>query len=250
LKGVWTTAVVQFPDAKSEGGVATAVIPVLAVTSEACTGSGVNAEHCHAVEHPHPHMLGIGFGRGQEPHPEKNAFENLKEMQAGTMRKGYILTHDGIVLGLTDKTVGDGFVWQKLVGKFVSQETAAMAVAPGATPLKDWETAPGMFEVGDLKSAMGSVLIDTGLTNMMLAMPDEKAKGDVADGTTVTIGLLSGKVPYSFKVGDEKNSQTPRRVSWVAATHGLFVNTGLHALAEFDYLFDADAGWLALRPAK
>jgi hypothetical protein len=243
LYGVWTTATVTFPDARNANGVATAVIPVLAVTGETCTGTGVNAEHCHAQDHPHPHMLGIGFGRGLESHPEKNAFLNLTEMRNGSMTRGYIITHTGIVLGLSTKSVGDGFVWQKLKEKPVSVETSLFA-----TGLKDWETAPGSFELKGLKAASGVVLIDTGLTNLMLASMDGPTKGDVPDGTPVIIQLLNGKLQYSFTVGKQTDPLTPRRVSWVPATHGVYVNTGLHALVAFDYLFDEDSGWLALRP--
>lgn len=240
LHGVWTTATVTFPDAK--GGVATAVVPVLAVSSATCTGSGVNSEHCHPSDHPTTHMMGIGFGRGRdEGHPEKNPFLSLQAMQTGTMRRGYVIGRDGITLGLTD-AAASGFVWQKLVERPVS--------ADAKSGLKDWETAVGSFKVKDLQAAAGTVLMDTGLTNMMLAVPDGPGKGDVPDGTLMTVELLGGKVKYSFKVGDATAAETPRRVSWVRATHGVFVNTGLRALAEFDYLFDADGGWLALRPVR
>jgi len=243
LKGVWTKATVAFPDA--HGGVATAVVPVLAVTSETCTGEGVNAAHCHALAHPHPHMMGVGFGRGQgSGHPEKNVFLNLKEMQAGEMRRGYVIAPEGITLGLTGQVVGTGFVWQKLVERPVSPDTAAF----GAT-LKDWNTAVGSFKVGAAQAGPGIVLMDTGLTNMMLAEPGG-LKGDVPDGTPVTVELLGGQVEYTFNVGDANNAQTPRRVSWVVPTHGVYVNTGLRALAKYEYLFDSDGGWLGLRPLK
>jgi hypothetical protein len=242
LHGVWTKATVTFPDAK--GGVAVAVIPVLAVTSRACTGRGVNAARCQPTDDPHPHMLGIGFGRAEEGHPEKNAFLNLREMAAGTMRRGYVIGPDGIRLGLT-AAGAKGFVWQKLSPNPMSRE----ALVYGAS-LKDWEMASGSFAVKDAESEPGMVLMDTGLTNMILEQPGRENKGDVPDGTQVTIDLLGGQLHYSFVVGDEKNPQTPRRVSWVRATHGTFVNTGLHALAGYEYLYDADGGWLALRPLK
>lgn len=246
LKGVWTTATVVFPDAKSADGVATAVIPVLAVTSEACTGVGVNSDHCHPNEHPHPHMLGIGFGRGHDDsHPEKNAFLNLKEMQAGTMRRGYVITHQGIELGLTAQDVGEGFVWQKLKEKPVSAE--AKAVSAG---LKDWETAPGSFRVDGAQVSAGTVLMDTGLTNMILEAEGAPGKGLVAEGTPITVELLGGQLRYSFKAGDLTNPQTPRKVDWAKAARGTFVNTGLHALSAYDYLYDMDGGWLALRVLK
>jgi hypothetical protein len=246
LHGVWTTATVTFPDAQgAAGAVATAVVPVLAVSSETCANSGVNADRCQPSDHPHPHMLGIGFGRGEEAHPEKNPFLNLREMQAGGMRRGYVIAPGGITLGLTAAGAGSGFVWQKLTEKAVSAETAALK-----TGLKDWETAPGSFRVGSAQAPPGTVLIDTGLTNMMLALPGNAADSDVAAGTAVEIDLLSGKLHYNFAVGSAGNPATPRRVSWVRATHGVYCNTGLRALSLLDYLYDADGGWLALRPRK
>ena len=85
---------------------------------------------------------------------------------------------------------------------------------------------------------------------MMLAVPDGPASGEVPPGTVVTVDLLGGQLHYSFAVGDESNAETPRRVSWVKPTHGVYCNTGLRALAGFDYLFDSDGGWLALKPRK
>ena len=64
---------------------------------------------------------------------------------------------------------------------------------------------------------------------MMLAMPGG-GHGDVADGTTVTVELLGGKMQYSFVVGDAGNAQVPRKVSWVVPKSGVYVNTGLRAL--------------------
>jgi len=239
LHGVWTTANVTFPDAQGGPGVASSAVPVLAVSSEVCTGVGVNADRCTASDHPHPHMMGVGFGRSEDAHPERNPFLNLREMTAGTMRRGYLITPRGITLGLTNADVGPGFTWQKLSPRPLPADLAST--------LKDYETAPGSFQAGNAQSGPGMVLIDTGLTNMMLADPNSTASGDVPGGTLVTIGLLSGQAPYSFTVGDKANPLTPRRVSWVKASHGVFVNTGLHVLSKFDYLFDEDGGWVGLR---
>lgn len=95
---------------------------------------------------------------------------------------------------------------------------------------------------------MGTVLIDTGLTNMMLAAPDGPSPGEVPAGARVTVHLLGGKLHYSFTSGDTADSLTPRKTTWIKPTHGVFVNTGLRALSAFDYLFDADGGYLGLRP--
>ncbi len=64
----------------------------------------------------------------------------------------------------------------------------------------------------------------------------------------MTVELLGGQVRYTFTVGDVKGPTTPRRVTWVKPTSGPTVNTGLRALAAFDYLYDADGGYLGLRP--
>ena len=244
LEGTWTQATVTFPDA--HGGKAMALVAVLAVSKKSCTGSGVNAAHCTASDHPHTHMMGIGFGRGKETgSPQKNPFLNLREMQAGSMRRGYAITRDGITLGLTDQVAGAGYVWQKLTERPVSAETHA-----AGTSLKDWDTAPGSFRIRDAQAGPGTVLVDTGLTNMIMAATEATPGTDVKDGVPLTIDLLGGQLHYTFTSGDAANPQAPRRISWVRQTHGLFVNTGLRALARFDYMFDADGGWLAMRATK
>jgi hypothetical protein len=243
--GVWTTVTLTFPDSKdAQGKPATAVVPVLAVKERKVYSVGVNSTGRTPAVNPKVHMFGIGFGRGTEAHPEKNPFLNLTEMQAGTMRRGYTITRNGFTLGLTAATVGEGYRFQKLQERTVSAETAALR--PG---LKDWETAPGSVTVDTLHAPMGTILMDTGLTNMMIAVPDNMATGDVAAGTKVTIDLLGGQLHYNFKVGDTADPLTPRKVTWIKPTHGVFVNTGLRALAAFDYLYDADGGYLGLRPA-
>ena len=243
MDGVWTTATVTFPDSTdAQGRAATATVPVLAVKETIYSGVGVNAVQHAPILNPRVHMFGVGFGRGLEAHPERNSFLNLSEMRAGTMRRGYTITRAGFTLGLTAEKTRREYVFQKLIPRTVSPETAAMR--PG---LKDWETAPGSVTVDARSAPMGTVLMDTGLTNMMIAMPDGPG-GDVMPGAKVTVGLLGGRLPYHFRVGDSRDPLTPRRVTWIIPTHGVFVNTGLRALSAFDYLYDADSGYLGLRP--
>jgi hypothetical protein len=242
--GVWTTVTLTFPDAKDANGhVVTAIVPVLAVKERKVISVGVNGKGKTGEMNPRVHMFGVGFGRGAEGHPEKNPFLNLTEMQAGTMRRGYTITRTGFTLGLTAAKVGPGYLYEKLTERPVSAETTA--TRPG---LKDWQTPTGSLTVDTLHAPMGTVLIDTGLTNMMIAAPNSADAGDVASGTPMTIDLLGGKLHYSFKVGDTADPLTPRRVTWIKPTHGAFVNTGLRALAAFDYLYDADGGYVGLRP--
>jgi len=244
LSGVWTTATISFPDARdSQGRMATALVPVLAVKERKVSGSAVNAASHQPSLHPKAHMFGIGFGRGTEGEPHKNPFVNLREMAAGSMRRGYLITRTGMDLGLTARDVGVGYVFQKLAERPIS--AAARRLSPA---LKDWVTAPGSTTVDSLDSPMGTMLLDTGLTNMMIANPEGPFAGDVAAGAHVTVHLLGGQLQYSFTVGDVRDPAMPRRVTWIKPTHGAYVNTGLRALAHFDYLYDADGGYLGLRP--
>jgi hypothetical protein len=241
LDGVYTMATVHFPDAIGDDGQPHPLdvkVKVLAVSKRLCHDMGPNSGKCTPSDHATSHMMGIGFDRGHdEPHPERNVFLSLSEMRAGTMRSGYLIEPDGVHLGLTAKNVGAGFHFQKLLPR------------PGipANGPKDWLTAPGGLSVGDGSPQVGTVLMDTGLTNMILSAPGHK-HGEVDAGTPIKIYLPAG-LSYSFKVGDS-GSMTPRKVNFVEPKHDVFINTGLHALAHLDYLYDADGGYLALRPRK
>jgi hypothetical protein len=244
LDGVWTNVTLTFPDGKdADGHEPTVKLPILAARERKVSGVGVNAAGTKAALNPKVYMFGIGFGRGKQPHPERNPFLNLLEMQAGTMNRGYTITRDGFELGLTAKNTGAGYVYQKLKQRDLPKEFSTQF--PG---LKDWETAPGSYSVGDLKSGPGTVLMDTGLTNMIISDPAGPATGDVADGTPVTVNLLDGKLHYSFKAGDSTSPVAPRRITWVAPKQAAYINTGLRAFAMYDYLFDADGGYLGLKP--
>ena len=245
LDGVWSPTTVTFVDSKdADGNPAVAIVPVLAAMSTKSTGLGVNAGKPHPpTTNPHPHMFGIGFGRGKDPHPERNPFMNLKPMIAGTMRRGYTITRDGYTLGLTAGTVGDGYIFQKLKERTVSAETAA--IRPG---LKDFETSRGWLVVGGQKLPEMPILIDTGLTNFMIPKPGLTGNAELPKGTPVTVKLLDGQLKYSFISGDLGNPTTPRRLTYfLPSTPAANANTGLRALANFDYLYDGDGGYLGLR---
>jgi hypothetical protein len=85
---------------------------------------------------------------------------------------------------------------------------------------------------------------------MMIESGGPEEKGDVPEGTEINVSLLSGRLSYSFKVGDTANPATPRKVTWVMRTTGALINTGLHALSLYDYLYDADEGYFGLRQVK
>lgn len=115
LKGVWTPATITFPDAKDENGnVATAIVPVLAVHERLTREGAVNSGKFQVTRNPKIYMFGVGSGRGKVPQQEKNPFLNLKEMQDGAMRQGYMIGPQGFTPGLTAANVGEGFLFEKL----------------------------------------------------------------------------------------------------------------------------------------
>ncbi|OYN74732.1 hypothetical protein [Mycolicibacterium sphagni] len=236
LDGVWATLPVSFPQAVNAAGATTparATVPVLAVTSSKCLGVGVNSRGCTGGI---PHMMGVGFGRGPTAHPPTyNPFLNLTEMAAGTMRRGYLIGRGGLSLGLTGANVTGAWTMQQL----------ASAGAPAQGAHNDWMTPTGGFQLGSGPALSGKVLIDTGLLDMIVEGDGLPSSGMVARGTAMTITV--GDLHYSFAVGDG-GAQTPAGVHHALARNGTFVNTGLRALGHYDLLYDADGGFLGLRP--
>ena len=244
--GVWKDVEVTFPDVTLPNGKpVTAHVRVLAVTSMDCaTTTAVN--HCTPpTGAPNPHMLGIGFGRGKGDVFDsaiKNAFLMLDAMQNGQMRRGYTITPAGIQLGLNAETFAGDWKWQKLEPREGSAKTPDDYRGP-----KDWETAAGTFAVSGKTMPMGTVLMDTGLRNMIMEAKGAPTEGDLPAGTPVRVDLLGGQLHYEFLVNDATNPATPSKASWRAAPHGTYVNTGLKALSLFDYAYDADGGYLGLK---
>ena len=245
LYGVWTPATIAFLDARDANGqVPVARVPVLAAReSRVVATQAVNGKGFKGSKNPHPYMFGVGFGRGTDPHPERNPFINLEAMLAGTMRRGYTITRDGYTLGLTDRSVGTGYSYQHLTGRAVSAETVAMR--PG---LRDWATSRGWVTVNGVRQPDMPILIDTGLTNFFIPKNGLAEPAELPAGTPVTVELLGGQLHYGFTVGDKDDPVSPSRVTWTVGKPTSNVNTGLKALAIYDYLYDADGGYLGLRP--
>jgi hypothetical protein len=226
--------------------VTTSPVPVLAVRSIACLD---NARNCTPREDPrHVAMLGVGFGRRGDregpPGPEKNPFLNVAGTGSGhdALRRGYIVSSAGIQIGLTGADPGEGYVTVQLARDDQRQ---------------DWSGAPACITIDDRTPACGTVLPDTGVTGMFLSLPasEEQASAgsggtdrNLPPGTKVTISLAPeasarAAASYSFRVGDVSNPLAPARVTLVGrGDRATFVNTGVHLLNGFDYLFDADKG--------
>ncbi len=252
MQGVWVTVPVTIAGANG-GSVTTRPMPVLAVTSIDCTET---ARSCTPRDDPrHVAMIGMGFGRRNRSGPQadsatdKNPFLNLSGPRGSSLHRGYLVTREGVEIGVPAAGAPSGFATVHLTR---NEETG------------DWSGAPACIAVADHATACGTVLPDTGLTPMFLALPPDQVEGHtlptgndhtLPPGTKVTITLAPatpGAKPtasYSFVTGDMDNLLAPRRVILVGqGDRPTFVNTGVHLLNGFDYFYDADAGLVGYRP--
>jgi hypothetical protein len=248
MQGDWVVTRVTI--AGANGASVTTSIPVLAVRSIDCLG---NARNCTPRGDPRRvAMMGVGFGRGGNregpPGSDKNPFLNLAGDGSGGLRRGYIVSRAGVQVGLTGADPGDGYVTVQL---------------PWDDQRKDWSGAPACIAINDqTPAACGTVLPDTGVTGMFLALPPSETQASAGlsatdrrlpPGSKVTISLAPGTsapgtsargiASYSFRVGDVADPLSPSRVTLVGrGDRPTFVNTSVHLFNGFDYLFDADKG--------
>jgi hypothetical protein len=251
MRGDWVVTPVTIIGGNG-ASLTTAPIPVLAVRRVDCLD---NARNCSPNENPrHVAMIGVGFGRrGVQDGvsgPEKNPFLNPANKGAGpnAPRRGYALTREGVQVGLGAADPGSAYVTVRL--RWDDER-------------KDWSGAPACIAINDRAPACGTVLPDTGVSGMFLSLPASQEDGSMPSagtdrtlppGTKVTISLApetraGGAIAsYSFRVGDAADPLAPSRLILVGrGDRPTFVNTGLHLLNGFDYLFDADEGVVGYR---
>jgi hypothetical protein len=252
MRGDWVVTPVTIAGGNG-GSVTTAPIPVLAVRRIDCLD---NARNCSPNEDPrHVAMIGVGFGRRGEPSgphgPDINPFLNLANQSAGNdrPRRGYVVTREGVQVGLSDAGPAGAFVTVQL--RWDDER-------------KDWSGAPACVAINDrTPAACGTILPDTGVAAMFLTIPQSQEDGStlstgaartLTPGTKVTISMApdvsarGGIAGYSFRVGDAADPLAPSRVTLVGqGDRPIFVNTSVHLLNGFDYLFDADKGVVGYR---
>ena len=229
--------------------VAVAPIPVLAVDRVECTDT---ARRCSPRETPRGiSMLGIGFARRGDHQaqsgPGKNPFLHVATVngaKAERLRRGYLVTRGGVFVGLTAANTRADFAFVKL-----------------ARAEDDWAPTPVCISVNDVTpAACGTLLMDTGVSAMYLTVPESQAPDAIrttngrsptlVDGTRLTISVPTEASPqalYSFTLGDGGNPLAPAGLHLVSRVRPPFVNTSVHFLNGFDYLFDADGGFVGLR---
>ncbi len=240
--GTWFRTAVHIYDSDGKQ-VAIANVPVLQVTSITCLQT---ARDCQATNKPRGvAMMGVGFAREHDHQaqstPDKNPFLQLTSVATGKgqrIRRGYIFTNKGVHLGLTPAN---------------TQDFAFIKLAQGAQG--DWSGATATIEVNGV-AASGALLMDTGVPSMFISPPPGTklaARQPVPEGTQVSI-YMPRKMPkgtpqpafYTFKVGDPENMLQPEKVT-VVNDATPFVNTGRHFLRGFQYLYDADGGYVGFK---
>ncbi|GJD54062.1 hypothetical protein OPKNFCMD_6843 [Methylobacterium crusticola] len=232
---------------RNGAGVATRPIPVLAVDRIDCTD---RPRHCRPEEAPrHVAMMGVGFGREDDSQaqstPETNPLLNLAPSGTGAARRGYVVTKQGVHVGLTSANTRGNFRFVKL--------------DPHLTIPGEWRGVPVCIGVNDRAPATcGRALLDTGVAAMFLTLPPEqvadRVEGDghsgLLPGTQLSFSFPDTAAPaarYQVVVGDAASPLAPERVVLNTTRPMPFVNTGLRILNGFDLLYDADSGWFAFR---
>jgi hypothetical protein len=132
MRGVWVTVPVTITGANG-ASFTTRPIPVLAVTSIDCTET---ARSCTPRDDPrHVAMIGVGFGRRSRSQSEGTADNNpfLNISGAGTpgLHRGYIVTRDGVQIGVPAAGVPGPYATVQLPR---SEETASGRARPPASP--------------------------------------------------------------------------------------------------------------------
>jgi hypothetical protein len=193
-------------------------------------------------------MMGVGFGRGGTsaglPPELNNAFLALKPIIQGSMHPGYIVKKGGVVLGITPHNSG-AYHWIHL---------ARSASVPG-----DWTTEAGCFAFPALASSAfcGTMLVDTGISSMILALPKSQrpaslaAANPIPSGTTIRVTASTasgGAVRYQFSNGDLGPMSPVGGIRWALGT--AFINTGRYLIAGYDYLYDAGSGRVGFKVAR
>ncbi|ARQ03074.1 hypothetical protein CAK95_19880 [Pseudorhodoplanes sinuspersici] len=214
-------------------------MPVLAVTRVDCLR---NARNCTPRSSPRNiAMVGIGFGREgdrqNQSTPDKNPLLRVAPGD-GRRRQGYVLTREGVHVGLTGANTRGDFRFVKLDRQ------------PDG---RDWAGIPACIALnGRTPPACGSMLMDTGVSAMFMTVPPDQAGAvtrTLPDGTNVSVRIgapENSSELYQFTVGST-SPLAPDGIHLRVSPTRVFVNTSYRLLNGFDVLYDADGGYAAFR---
>ena len=208
------------------------------------------------------HMMGVGFNIGRsivgsmpDTSTYANAFLNIEPTADGsTLSQGYVIDKDGIHLGLTAADTSGDWAMQKL-------QPSPRATPAGAPP--DWQppTISGTVDYPTDGTAAASsfpispsgLLVDTGVTKTFIKT--HESVPEPGDGSKVSLNLFgtAGQVGYSYVLGGSSLQQPTTDTGSAVGTgaqdadRANLLNTGVHLLSGFDYLYDAANGYVGLR---
>ena len=234
-------------------------------------------------------IMGIGFGRTHDGQPQgtpdKNPFlhvasiasrtQSLPPVQTGTFWPGYIISKQGITVGLTDANTAS-MAFARL------ETTSGGATTQHWTDLDtvDWQelpacikiTAPGAAPGGPTPCEEGTALLDLGTGNSFVRvkhdtvdhdnindpLPRSEATQLLNTGTHVQIRFgnpAPGAADAHFTVGmssaTDPRPVTPERVRAVYARSGggrdAFINTSRYMYRRFVVAFDPVLGRMGFR---
>ncbi|TQN66906.1 hypothetical protein CSHISOI_08519 [Colletotrichum shisoi] len=278
-QGYWIDANLTFRTGADERGyrqdVVTAV-PVMIVTeASVCRawktqGSCTEAQKSNITMWPsNIHYVGVGFGRGSSEQPDalpdKVPLIHVTQIGGqpvggggggGDMHQGYIITRDGVEVGLTSENAG-GFCKTKL------------ELRVGSTPT-DWQMAKMAIRINDSPWDHGHALFDTGIPQAYVAVDDDvssRANTTTSKFIKTHPKVLARRSKVVVAVPDEKNPiatysvaaqgagrpdpATMQPSGFVveaapSADRGPYINTGRMFYNGFDAMFDAECGWFGL----
>lgn len=202
--------------------------------------------------------FGIGFDRtgqgtfssGGYSNQGYNAFLNLTEMREGTMRSGYVITPDNIILGLDGSLSGYSYTGLSPTG----------LPRLGKSP-PDWQPATGTLVYNGQPYSTGPIVIDMGIPSGILSLPGQTATSPFNQAMTVNLLNSGGALSYDINYNQASNVLNPESVSFfnplpgnyssnAPAQNTQFFNTGRYPFSAFNYLYDATGGYLGLAPTS
>ncbi len=240
---------------------ATARVLVMAVTQESCTDgtqscAGVLQSGCGGVSPcAYPKFIsysGVGFRAGmafaQSPTDMLNPFTSLISIAGvpnAKIRQGYIISSTGVTLGLSAAAT-QNFAFIKL-GNYTT------ATQPNNV---NWAYPLGVLTINGA-SGTAQILVDTGIGQMYLtpAPGVVYAKGTGANALPPSSNIqiaIPGMdsafgMSYDFTTGSLTNPMAPLSyvvTSKTGTADTAFVNTGRDVIQGYNYLYDADGGYV------
>lgn len=232
LKGQWTPGV---PVTLVNPGVDPAL------QSAVCTATVFIVDEPRSFAEGHGGMFGIGYQGGDlNQNPLMHAAIEGVTVGGVRLSPGYIITPEYIEVGLTDENQ-QGFGYAEL-----QQDAGGEWVGPSAEV-----TLRGGPQFATPATLELPLLMDTGVRLMMLfadpqglppALQGATLKSPVIidAATEITVDLpISAPLPMAYTFGPGNHPpEAPERAQYMGNGNG--VNTGIHVLRLFDYLFDGD----------